>query len=53
MDHDSIVEVMEETIAEREASIAARASTRREIEESLTFDGFSIINTETANEAIG
>lgn len=50
MDHDSIVEAMEETIAECEAGITARASTRREIENSLAFDGFSIVEPTTEDK---
>lgn len=51
MDHDSIVEVIEETIAECEAGIAARASTRREIESSLTYDGYRIIEPNDSYDA--
>lgn len=52
MTHDEIVESIMETIAECEAGIKARPSSKRDYELTLVSSGMNIVQVETDEQAI-
>lgn len=49
---EQIIEVMQETIAEREEAIKARPSSKREFELSRVSSGMDIVQVETPEQAL-
>ena len=49
---EEIIEVMQETIAEREEAIKARPSSKREFELTLVSSGMDIVQVETPEQAL-
>jgi len=49
---EQIIEVMQETIAEREAAIMARPSSKREFELSLVSSGMNVVEPQNEQQAL-
>ena len=49
---EEIIEVMQETIAEREEAIKARPSSKREFELTLVSSGMDIVQVETPEQTL-
>jgi len=52
MTHDEIIELMQETITEREEAIKARPSSKREFELTLISSGMNIVQAENDEQAL-